>query len=79
MSRPGFRLAIVGQTGITNVGGSLERAAQAMGIEHRFFDMAEASQAPRWLRALSWRLRDRRPRAWRTSPAWWSRHCAASR
>jgi hypothetical protein len=61
MSRPGFRLAIIGQTGITNVGGSLERAAQAMGIEHRFFDMAEASQAPRWLRALSWRLRDRRP------------------
>ncbi len=56
-----LRLALIGQLGITNVGGSFARAAQAIGIEHRFFDMADASRAPRWLRSLSWRLNDRRP------------------
>lgn len=54
-------VAIIGQTGITNVGGSLHRAARSLGLVHRFFDMAEASHGPRWIRALSWRLRDRRP------------------
>lgn len=61
MNRTGPSLAIIGQTGITNVGGSLERAARNSGIAHRFFDMAEASLGSRWLRALSWRLNDRRP------------------
>jgi hypothetical protein len=56
-----IRLAIVGQSGITNVGGSLHRAALSMGLAVRFLDMGEASRAPRLWRALSWRLRDRRP------------------
>lgn len=61
-----LRLAIIGQSGITNVGGSLARAAGSIGLEGPFFDMAEASRAPRWLRALSWRLNDRRPPGMRT-------------
>ncbi len=58
---PPPRVAIIGQTGISNVGGSLERAARALGLVSRFFDMSEAFRAPRWLRAISWRWRDRRP------------------
>lgn len=54
-------VAIVGQRGITHIGESFERAAIDMGLPTRFFDIAEASNAPRWLRALSWRLRERLP------------------
>lgn len=54
-------LLIVGQRGITNVGESFERAALAMGLRTFFLDIADANRAPRWLRALSWRLRERLP------------------
>lgn len=54
-------VAIVGQRGITHVGESFERGATDMGLPTIFFDIAEASRAPRWLRALSWRLRERLP------------------
>jgi len=54
-------LAIAGQRGITNVGESFERAALQAGIDCGFFDIAMSWRAPKLLRALSWRLRDRLP------------------
>jgi hypothetical protein len=61
LAEPGSPLFIVGQRGITNVGESFERAALAMGLRTFFLDIADANRAPRWLRALSWRLRERLP------------------
>src|SRR5215470_17812368 len=55
------RLAIVGNTGATNVGESLRRAALALGHEVLFFDCYDAWRANRLLRSISWRLNDKRP------------------
>jgi spore maturation protein CgeB len=54
-------LAIVGNSGGTNVGESLRRAAISMGHAVLFFDTLEAWGGSRLLRALSWRFADRRP------------------
>ena len=51
-----MKLAIVGNSGGTNIGASLQRAAAKQGHEVDFFDALEASRGPRWLRALAWRL-----------------------
>lgn len=55
------RLLIVGGVGGTNVGESLYRAAQKMGIQARLLDTRRAFDAPLWLRAINWRLLGRRP------------------
>jgi spore maturation protein CgeB len=55
------RLLIVGGVGGTNVGESLYRAAQKMGIQARILDTRRAFDAPVWLRAINWRLLGRRP------------------
>jgi spore maturation protein CgeB len=55
------RLLIVGGVGGTNVGESLYRAAQKMGIQARILDTRRAFDAPAWLRAINWRLLGRRP------------------
>ncbi|MCW5717126.1 MAG: glycosyltransferase [Bauldia sp.] len=59
----GARLVIVGQAGGSNVGASLRRAADAeLGPEPVvFLDVYSAHRGPAALRALAWRLRDRRP------------------
>lgn len=59
----GKRLVIVGQAGGSNVGASLMRAAEIeLGTEATaFMDVSAANRGPAALRALVWRLRDRRP------------------
>ncbi|MGV8840412.1 MAG: CgeB family protein [Bauldia sp.] len=59
----GDRLIIVGQAGGSNVGASLFRAAALVGALDRavFSDIGEANGGPALLRALAWRLFDRRP------------------
>ena len=54
-------LLIVGQQGGTNVGASLQRAAERMRLACQFVDVHAAGAAPRWSRFVNWRLRDHRP------------------
>jgi spore maturation protein CgeB len=54
-------LAIVGNTGATNVGESLRRAALTQGYQVLFFDCYDAWRGNRILRSVSWRLNDKRP------------------
>jgi spore maturation protein CgeB len=54
-------VAIVGNAGGTNIGDSLRRAAISHGHQLLFFDAYRASCGNRLLRALSWRLFDRKP------------------
>lgn len=54
-------IAIVGNSGGTNVGDSLRRAALALGHEVLFFNSYDAWKGNRLSRAISWRLNDRRP------------------
>ena len=58
---PDLTLAIVGNSGGTNVGESLRRAAVSVGHSVLFFDALEARGKSRLLRAISWRFADRRP------------------
>jgi spore maturation protein CgeB len=55
------RLAIVGNTGATNVGESLRRAALTLGHQVLFFDCYEAWRGNRILRSISWHFNDKRP------------------
>ena len=55
-----MKLAIVGASGGTNIGASLQRAALGAGHEVLFFDAARAHAGPRALRSLAWRIA-RRP------------------
>jgi len=56
-----MKIALVGLSGGTHIGGSFARAARELGIATIWFDADEAFQAPRLLRALSWRFAARRP------------------
>jgi hypothetical protein len=60
------RLLIVGFRGGTHIGGSLARAAERLGVEHKFLDASRAFAGPRLLRLVSWRLRGHRPPALRS-------------
>jgi spore maturation protein CgeB len=55
------KLAVVGFFDGTHVGGSFARGAMRLGINTRMFDVAKARGGNRWLRALWWRIADRRP------------------
>ena len=55
------KLALVGHSGGSHLGGSFARAAADLGLPLVFFDMAAAYRGPRLATALSWRLADRRP------------------
>lgn len=55
------RLAIVGNSGGTNVSESLRRAALALKYDVFFFDRYRAWRGSRILRSLSWRLNDKKP------------------
>ncbi len=55
------RLLIVGNRGGTNVGGSFEQAAVALGIDVSVMESRAAMRAPAWRRWVSWRLQGRRP------------------
>lgn len=55
------KLAIVGNSGGTNIGESLRRAGVAAGHSMLFFDANEAGKGPRLLRSLRWHLMDHRP------------------
>lgn len=54
-------LAIVGNAGSVNVGESLRRAASSAGRSVIFFNTYDANAGHRVLKALAWRLNDRRP------------------
>jgi spore maturation protein CgeB len=54
-------LAIVGNSGGTNIGGSLHRASIAVDEFVSFFDAKDAWKGPRLLKTVAWRLMDRRP------------------
>jgi spore maturation protein CgeB len=56
-----LRLAIVGNSGGTNVSESLRRAALALKYDVFFFDRYRAWRGSRILRSLSWRLNDKKP------------------
>lgn len=56
-----MKLALLGLSGGTHLGGSFVRAAKGLGIATLWFDAKEAFRAPRLLRALSWRFAQRRP------------------
>src|SRR5262249_7756251 len=57
----GVKLALLGRSGGTHIGGSFARGAAKLGIDSIYFDADEASAGPRLLRSLSWHLADRRP------------------
>jgi len=57
----GMKLALVGHSGGSHLGGSFAQAAAELGNGVVFFDMAEAFRGPRFATALSWRLAGRRP------------------
>ena len=57
----GLKLALLGTSGGTHIGGSFVRAAAKLGIEAIYFDADKAWTAPWPLRSLSWHLADRRP------------------
>jgi spore maturation protein CgeB len=66
VTRPGSdapRLLIVGFRGGTHIGGSLERAATLLGLQHMFIDASAAFDAPRVVRMITWRLGGHRPPA----------------
>ncbi len=56
-----MRLLLIGNEGGTNIGPSLRHAAEWLGHEVRYHDMADAFAGPRWLRRASWHLLGRRP------------------
>jgi spore maturation protein CgeB len=55
------KVALVGRSGGTHIGGSLARGAAKLGIESILFDADKCLAGPRLLRSLSWHLVDRRP------------------
>jgi len=55
------KLIIVGNSGGTNVGESLRRAAHGDGYSVRFFDAYGATGKSRIFQSIAWRLFDRRP------------------
>jgi spore maturation protein CgeB len=56
-----WKLAIIGNSGGTNVGESLRRAALMLGYQVLFFDCYNAWRGNRIVRSISWRFNDRRP------------------
>jgi spore maturation protein CgeB len=57
----GDRIVIAGNAGGTNVGDSLRRAAETLGLAVDLVDARAAYAAPRLVARLNWWLRDRRP------------------
>lgn len=55
------KLALLGASGGTHIGGSFVRGAAKMGIEPIWFEANQASAGSRLLRSLFWHLGDRRP------------------
>src|SRR5262245_4984047 len=55
------KLALLGTSGGTHIGGSFVRSAAKLGIESMWFDADKASAGSRVLRSLFWHLVDRRP------------------
>src|SRR5260370_18786859 len=58
-------LVIVGLHEHTHIGGSLARAAEKLRVKHAFVDAGQAFEAPRVVRAVTWRLGGHRPPALR--------------
>jgi spore maturation protein CgeB len=56
-----LKVAIVGGFSGAHLAGSLARAAERLGVETIRLDTADAAGGAPWLRALRWRLADRRP------------------
>jgi spore maturation protein CgeB len=73
------RLTIVGAFDGTHIGGSLARAAAQLGIDPAILDVAKASRGNRFVRALNWRLADRRPLHLKRTSAEIVASCAAGR
>jgi spore maturation protein CgeB len=55
------KLALLGTSGGTHIGGSFARGATKLGLKSIWFDADKALAASRLLRSLSWHLADRRP------------------
>jgi spore maturation protein CgeB len=55
------KLALLGKSSGTHIGGSLARAATKLGIQSIWLDADKASSGPRLLRSLFWHLGGRRP------------------
>ena len=55
------KLALLGTSGGTHIGGSFVRGAAKLGIESIYFDTQKAWAGPSLLRSLCWHLADRRP------------------
>ena len=71
-----MKLALVGHSGGSHLGGSFARAAADLEIGYIFFDMSEAYRGPQIARALSWRLAGRRPLRLRRFSAMVVERCA---
>jgi spore maturation protein CgeB len=54
-------MVIVGQQGGTNIGASLQRAAERTPLTSHLVDVHSAGAAPRWSRFVNWRLGGHRP------------------
>src|SRR5262245_60760517 len=54
-------LLIIGNRGGTNIGGSLLRGAQNLGLDVSLMEMQSAMAAPVWVRRFNWWFRGRRP------------------
>lgn len=60
------RVLIVGHAGDIHLGAHLRDGARELGLEARVCDMSAAYRGPRLLRAVAWRVGDRRP--WSMAP-----------
>jgi len=60
-ARFALKLALLGTSGGTHIGGSFARGAAKLGIETIWFDADKAWRGFSLLRSLSWHLADRRP------------------
>lgn len=58
---PNLKLIIVGQDGLTHVGGSFRRAALKHGLDVVFFDIRESHSKYSIINSLLWRLTDHKP------------------
>lgn len=56
-----MKVLIVGNRGGTNVGGCLENAAAALGVESALLEPRDSMRGPLWLRKVNWWFRSRRP------------------
>jgi len=72
-------ISIVGNGDPVHVGRHLVSAAESLQVEHKLLDLRRASEGPRILTSLSWRLRGHRPLRMNSFSRYVRQHCEEAR